>query len=72
MLKNNLDKNGNELKGATVITRFVKENGGLESLFTKVFEAGHEKGREQGAKEALIFVDAMLKGSKERKNNINF
>lgn len=52
MLRNDLDKNGNKLKGATIITRFVKEQGGLESLVSNVYNAAYTKGVEVGASTA--------------------
>ena len=52
MLKNSLDKNGNKLKGATVVTRFVKEQGGLESLVTNIYNKAYKKGVQVGANTA--------------------
>lgn len=67
MLKNPYDKNGKLLKGAAKITRFVKENGGLEAIVAKAVEHGHKEGRKQGIEEGIKYVAATLMGQQTGK-----
>ncbi|WP_217597798.1 hypothetical protein [Cohnella sp. GbtcB17] len=66
MLKNGLDKNGNKLKGATVIARFVKENEGLEAIVKKAFQAGYLKGRQDGARESAMYVATLFQKKRNK------
>jgi hypothetical protein len=66
MLKNPYDKNGNLLKGATKITRFVKENDGLESIVMKAVQYGYEEGRKQGVAQGVTYLGSLM-GQEDKK-----
>jgi hypothetical protein len=67
MLKNSFDKNGNRLKGATIVTRFVSEQGGIENLVNSTYQAGFINGRSQGAREAAAYVEQLFRGVKPKR-----
>lgn len=75
MLRNPYDKNGNRLKGATVITRFVKENDGIPAIVTKSYDSGyddgHTEGYEKGKREGAIRFLSEFLGNKNKDKKRN-
>lgn len=73
MLLNPYDKNGNLLKGATVITRFIKENDGVPAIVTKSYNTGydngHTEGYEKGKREGAVKFLSEFMGIKNRNRN---